>query len=125
MIQPVPGRKFVERTPKVALPRNLGLNDSIPLGLVAERMDRGKRPAATARPGRGRIGQPCRNWGWRVQIGILNLRNLDVMLVKLRKNIRVEEWFFGAARIAGVEFTDVAESLVSGQLLPAVVIRLV
>jgi len=25
----------VERTPKVARPRNLGLNDSIPLGLVA------------------------------------------------------------------------------------------
>ena len=34
---------------------------------LAGRKDRGKRPTATARPGRGRIGQPCRNWGglWR------------------------------------------------------------
>ena len=33
--------------------------------MVAGHKDRGKRPTATAKPGRGRIGQPCRNWGGR------------------------------------------------------------
>jgi hypothetical protein len=32
--------------------------------MVAVRKDRGKRPTANARPGRGRIGQPSRNWGF-------------------------------------------------------------
>jgi hypothetical protein len=32
---------------------------------LAGRKDRGKRPTANAWPGRGRIGQPCRNWGGR------------------------------------------------------------
>jgi hypothetical protein len=32
-MQPVPGRKIIGREPKVARPRNLGLNDAIPLGL--------------------------------------------------------------------------------------------
>ena len=38
------------------------LHGGWPQGL-AGRKDRGKRPTAIARPGRGRIGQPCRNWG--------------------------------------------------------------
>jgi hypothetical protein len=41
-------------------------NDAAPTALkMAGRKDLGKRPTATARPGRGRIGQPCRNWGRR------------------------------------------------------------
>ena len=53
----------MERTPKVALPRNLGLNDSIPLGLVAGGMvaDRKVWPDARTgakgqRPTHGRAG---------------------------------------------------------------------
>ena len=62
-MQPVPGRNIMECKPKVALPRNLGLNDSIPLGLVAGCMvaDRKVWPGARTgakgpRPTHGRVG---------------------------------------------------------------------
>ena len=47
------------------------------------------------------------------------------MLVKLRENVCIEKRFLRAPWITGIEFANVAESLVSGQLLPAVVIFLI
>ena len=47
-------------------------NDGGRMQSLAGRKDRGKRPTANARPGRGRIGLPCRNWGGRCPVDELS-----------------------------------------------------
>jgi hypothetical protein len=52
----------------LVVPLRLCVKSFLPGGRLqrlAGRKNRGKRPTATARPGRGRIGQPFRNWGGR------------------------------------------------------------
>ena len=66
LIQPVPGRKITGREPKVARPRNLGLNDSIPLGLETVFGATPETATGTgALPGNVPAGRPMAVWGGR------------------------------------------------------------